>query len=165
MKPTVRQPQDPGRTASRRRFARLAAVQALYQADLNGEPAERVLAQFLRHRVGQDIEGVILNADVDFFTGLVRGVAGSKTDLDRRIAEALSSGRDLERMEYVLRAILEAGAYELCHLPEIPTKVVITEYVDIAGDFFSENEAGLANGILDRIAKSVRPEPPGNDAV
>lgn len=156
MKHPVNQPQEPGRTASRRRFARLAAVQALYQADLNREPEERVIAQFLRHRVGQDIEGVILNADVDFFTGLVRGVASNRADLERRVGEALSSGRDLDRMEVVLRAILEAGAYELCHLPEIPSKVVITEYVDIAGDFFSENEAGLANGVLDRIARTAR---------
>lgn len=156
MKHPVDQPQEPGRTASRRRFARLAAVQALYQADLNREPVERVVAQFLRHRVGKDIEGVILNADVDFFTGLVRGVAANKADLDGSIGAALSSGRDLDRMEIVLRAILEAGAYELWHLPEVPSKVVITEYVDIAGDFFSENEAGLANGVLDRIARTAR---------
>lgn len=155
----MRPSQEPGRAASRRRFARLAAVQALYQADLNREPVERVLTQFLRHRVGHDIEGVILNADVDFFTSIVRGVAANMPDLDRRIGGALTSGRDLERMEVVLRAILQAGAFELCHRSEIPTKVVITEYVDIAGDFFSENEAGLANGVLDRIAKAVRGEP------
>ena len=146
-----------GGRPSKRRFARLAAVQALYQADLNKDSAERVLREFTRHRLGQDIDGLVLDADAEFFAGLVRGVADRLPELDGLITETIASGREAERMEVVLRAILRAGAFELLARADVPARVVIKEYVDIAADFFSAREAALANGILDRLAHQARP--------
>ena len=143
-------------------MARIAAVQALYQIDLNGDAAEPVIAQFLQHRLGQEVDGMLMNADKDFFLALVRGVTSRREQLDEMIAAAMSTGRDPERMEVVLRAILRAGAFELVARADIPPRVSIKEYIDLTGDFFSEKEAALTNAILDRVARVVRTEELGN---
>ncbi len=152
------QPSDKSkpRGPSRRRLARVAAVQALYQIDLNGDPVERVVREFAQHRLGQDIDGLVLDADANFFAELVRGVSARLPELDGLIAESLSTGREAQRMEHVLKAILRAGAFELVGRPDIPVRVAIKEYVDIAADFFAQAEAALANGVLDRIAHRAR---------
>lgn len=143
-------------------MARLAAVQALYQIDLNGDPVEGVIRQFVQHRLGQEIEGLRLEADAGFFVELVRGVSARQEQLDAMIASAMAPGRDPQRLEVVLRAILRAGAFELIGRGDVPPRVVIAEYVDITVDFFSEKEAALTNAILDRIARTVRAEELGN---
>ena len=58
----------------------------------------------------------------------------------------------------LLRVILRAGAYELAQRTDVPPKVAITEYVDLAHDFFGGREPALVNGVLDRLARSVRAE-------
>lgn len=141
---------------SRRRMARVAAVQALYQIDLNGEQAEAVLRQFQQHRLGQTDEGLHLDADPKFFAGVVRGVIRHREQIDPALDKAMAPAHSLQRVEVVLRAILRAGAYELIAAPDVPPRVVLAEYVDIAGDFFSEREASLANAILDRVARDTR---------
>ncbi|MFN4088465.1 MAG: transcription antitermination factor NusB [Alphaproteobacteria bacterium] len=141
---------------SRRRMARLAAVQALYQIDLNGERPEAVLQQFERHRLGQTDEGMHLDADPRFFAGLIRGVVQRQPEIDGLLETAMAPAHHLARIEVVLRAILRAATYELVAMPDVPPRVVLAEYVDITGDFFSEREAGLANGVLDRVARGVR---------
>ena len=145
-----------GAKPSRRRMARLAVVQALYQIDLNGEKPEAVLRQFEQHRLGQTDEGMHLDADPKFFTGLLRGVVERQTEIDALLTEAMAPGHQVPRVEVVLRAILRAAAYELIAMPDVPPRVVLAEYVDITGDFFSEREASLANGILDRVARGAR---------
>ncbi len=158
---------DPSRAAAgrgrppRRRLARLAAVQALYQIDLNDDPVETVIRQFLQHRLGREHDGLLLAADTEFFVAVVRGVAGRKEQLDELIGSAMTAGRDPQRLEVVLRAILRAGAFELVGRSDVPPRVVIKEYVDITADFFSEREATLTNAILDRIARVVRAEEMG----
>jgi len=143
---------------SRRRVARLAAVQALYQLELNpGLGAEAVIREFVRDRLGREIDGDLYGeADGELFADIVRGVAVNRERLDERLAAALSDEWPLPRLETILRLILEAGAYELVHRPDIPPRVTLSEYVGIAYAFFAGKEPGLANGVLDRLARALR---------
>jgi N utilization substance protein B len=146
----------PGR---KRSAARLAAVQALYQIDLTGEPVAAVIAEFVKHRLGREIDGENYGeADASLFTDIVRGVVDRQTDLDRIIGAALTPEWPLERLEVILRAILRAGAYELFARPDVPARVIISEYLDIAHAFFAGKEPGLVNGVLDRLARTLRPD-------
>ena len=133
-----------------RRAARLAAVQAIYQLDMNAAQSNSVVAEFVTHRLGRD-------ADRALFADLVNGVADRLADLDRMIGEALVEGWTVERLETVLRAILRAGTYELVARADVPPRVAISEYVEIAHAFFAGREPGLVNGVLDRLARLLRP--------
>ncbi|MGE5271488.1 MAG: transcription antitermination factor NusB [Thiohalocapsa sp.] len=151
-------PPRQGGSARRRSTARLAAVQALYQLELNpGLGAEAVVREFVRHRLGRDIDGDNYGeADEALFTDIVRGVAANRGPLDETLSAALSEEWPLARLETLLRLILEAGAYELVHRADIPPRVTMSEYVAIAYAFFSGKEPGLANGVLDRLARTLR---------
>ncbi len=142
----------------KRSVARLAAVQALYQIDLSGARPQTVIAEFQRHRLGREIDGEHYGeADPALFADIVTGTAERQADLDRAIAAVLTPDWPLERLETVLRAILRAGAYELLARPDVPARVAISEYLDIAHAFFAGKEPGLVNGVLDRLAHVLRP--------
>jgi len=143
----------------RRSLARLAAVQALYQLELNRDlNPETVIAEFARHRLGREIDGELYGeADVALFAEIVRGVTADQERLDREISAVLTKDWPLLRLEAVLRAILRAGAYELVHRPDIPPRVAVSEYTGIAHAFFTGKEPGLANGVLDRLGRLLRP--------
>jgi N utilization substance protein B len=141
----------------RRSAARLAAVQALYQIDLTGAAVEAVVAEFVKHRLGRDIDGDNYGeADNALFAELVRGAWARREDIDRMLAVSLTPDWPLGRLEVILRAILRAGAYELLDRPDVPARVVINEYLDIAHAFYSGKEPGLVNGVLDRLARQLR---------
>ena len=148
------------RTAARtkaRAAARLAAVQALYQHEMEGTALPQLLHEFHHHRLGATIEGVeYADAEVAFFDDLVRGVRARQAELDERISAKLSSDWKLERLDKPMKALLRAGAYELLARPDVPTGAVISEYVDVAHAFYDRREAGFVNGLLDGIAKDVR---------
>ena len=147
----------PVATGRRRTAARLAAVQALYQLELAGASVDSVIGEFIHHRLGRDGEGDGFgDADPEFFTALVRGAAARQAELDRLIAAALTPEWPLERLESVLRAILRAGVFELVACVEVPVPVVICEYLDIGHAFFGGREPGLVNGVLDRLARTLR---------
>jgi N utilization substance protein B len=138
-----------GTQRTRRSAARLAAVQALYQVDLtSGEPAT-VIAEFRKHRLAA-------NADRDFFGEIVDGVSARRDEIDGLLTPLLAEGWALPRLETVLRAILRAGAFELVARGDVPARVVIDEYVNVARAFFSDKEPGVVNGILDRLARQRR---------
>jgi N utilization substance protein B len=142
----------------KRSVARLAAVQALYQIDLSGARPQNVIAEFQRHRLGHEIDGEHYGeADPALFADIVTGTAERQADLDRAISAVLTPDWPLERLETVLRAILRAGAYELLARPDVPARVSISEYLDIAHAFFAGKEPGLVNGVLDRLAHVLRP--------
>jgi len=143
----------------RRSLARLAAVQALYQIDLSDAPVDNVIAE-LRER-GEDEES-LGEADDPLFADLVRGAAANRDDLDGLLNEALAPDWTLARLEAVLRALLRAGAYELLARLEIPARVTLNEYVDLAHAFFSGKEPGLVNAVLDRVARRLRPDEVGS---
>ena len=147
------------KTRSRTRSAaRLAAVQALYQQEMEGVPIARLLHEFHDHRLGATIEDVqYVAAERDFFDDVVRGVDARRAEIDAAIATRLAKGWTLERLDRPMRAILRAGAYELLARNDVPVATVISEYVDVAHAFYDKRESGFVNGLLDAIAKEVRP--------
>lgn len=151
-------PETPNR-ASSRSAARLAAVQALYQMDMTGIDLNEVVAEFETHRLGQEVEGdQYCAAETEFFRELVEGVVREQRQLDPTIDQQLAQGWRLTRVDSILRAVLRSGAFELLMRKDVPARVVITEYVDIAHAFFGEDEPKVVNGILDRLARTARPD-------
>ena len=145
------------RRANRRGAARLAAVQALYQMDLAATSLGDILAEFESHWIGREVEGAqYLPAEAAFFREVVRGVVADQRRLDPLIDTALAKGWPLKRIETVLRAILRAGAYELDKRRDIPARVVVSEYVDVANAFVDGDETGMVNAVLDQIARQLR---------
>jgi transcription antitermination protein NusB len=145
-------------TRSRSRSAaRLAAVQALYQMEMEGTQLAKLLHEFHEHRLGATIgDDTYAEAEVDFFDDIVAGTEARRAEIDTLISERLAEGWTLERLDRPMRAILRAGAYELIARPDVPVATVITEYVDVAHAFFDKREAGFVNGLLDAIAKAAR---------
>ncbi len=156
---TANRARKSGKGGAKQSAARLAAVQALYQAELTGAPVEAVLAEFLALRLGEEIDGVSLaGADRGLLDLLVRGVGKERDELDDMLAAVLDENWPVERLETLLRILLRVGALELSRRPEAPVRVVVSEYVDLAGAFFGGKEPGLVNGVLDRLARALRPE-------
>ncbi len=140
-----------------RRAARLAAVQALYQMELTNENAEMVAQEFLDHRFGRELEvSPAGEPDAAFFNDLLRGVPKHQIEIDRSVARSLSADWKLERIDSILRAILRSATYELIARHDVPAKVVIDEYVEVAHAFFSGEEPNFVNAVLDRLAHSKR---------
>ena len=140
-----------------RSAARLAAVQALYQQEMEGTPVPQLLHEFHQHRLGATIDDVTYaEAEATFFDDLVKGVMARHTEIDESISARLSSGWSLERLDKPMRQILRAGTYELLARADVPTGTVISEYVDVAHAFYDKREAGFVNGLLDGVAKAVR---------
>jgi transcription antitermination protein NusB len=145
------------RKANRRGAARLAAVQALYQMDMTGAGLNEILAQFESHWLGREVEGEqYLPAEAAFFRDIVSGVVDVQRDLDPRIDAALEATWPLKRIEAILRSVLRAGAYELQKRTDVPARVVVSEYVDVAHAFVDKTETGMVNAVLDRLARNVR---------
>ncbi|HUZ66810.1 MAG TPA: transcription antitermination factor NusB [Beijerinckiaceae bacterium] len=141
-----------------RAAARLNAVQALYQMELSGKGLGETCAEFENHWIGGEIEGdLYVPAELDLFRNVVTGVLADQGALDRQIDETLQDGWPLRRVEAVLRAVLRAGSYELKKRTDIPARVVIKEYVDVAAAFLAKDEVGMVNAVLDRLAHLFRP--------
>ena len=145
-----------------RSVARLAAVQALYQMEVSSAGAETVIREFTEHRFDRDVPSdtgedmTLAQADEAFFADLVRGVVQHQKAIDSTVVKRLASGWKLERLDATVRAILRAGAYELSRRSDVPTEVVIDEYVELAKSFFEGPEPGFVNGALDAVAQDVR---------
>lgn len=143
----------------RRTAARLAGVQALYEMDVTGAEPDPVLREFMTARWARTQDGDELpSPDRVFFERLVRGVGEMLPQLDDAIAGALTPGWTLDRLEVLVRVLLRAGAFELKAVPDVPAKVVINEYMDVAHAFFEGSEPALINGVLDRLARDFRPD-------
>jgi len=141
-----------------RSAARLAAVRALYQHEMEGTPLPRLLKEFHDHRLGATIEDATYHdAEIDFFDDLVTGTDARRDEIDALIVARLAEGWSLERLDRPMRAILRAGAYELLARADVPVASIISEYVDVAHAFFDKRESGFVNGLLDAIAKEARP--------
>ena len=145
-----------GRSKSRS-AARLAAVQALYQHDMEATPQAKLLHEFHQHRLGATIgDDEYAEAEVDFFDDVVQGALSRADEIDAIIMGKLSTGWSLDRLDKPMRAILRAGTYELLARADVPVKSVINEYVDVADAFYDKREKGFVNGLLDAVAKDVR---------
>ncbi|CAL8972979.1 transcription antitermination factor NusB [Rhodoplanes serenus] len=149
----------PLRKANRRGAARLAAVQALYQMDIAATPLHEILAQFESHWIGREVEGdQYLPAEAGFFRDIVNGVVQGQRKLDPLVDQALEASWPLKRVEAILRSVLRAGAWELDKRRDIPARVVVSEYVDVAHAFVDRDETGMINAVLDEIARRLRAE-------
>ncbi len=141
-----------------RSAARLAASQALYQMEVTEKGLNDILAEFEAHWIGQEIEGDAYNpAEIAFFRDIVSGVLRDQAPIDRGLDKTLAEGWPLRRVEALMRAILRAAFYELRGRPDVPARVVVTEYVDIAAAFFGPDECGMINAVLDALARGTRP--------
>ncbi|MCT4656767.1 MAG: transcription antitermination factor NusB [Cohaesibacter sp.] len=147
------------RPANQRGSARLGAVQALYQMDVGGTALSKVLEEFELYRLGKEIdEELYLPADISYFRDLVSGVVKQQRLLDPKIHLVLEKGWPLARIDMTMRAIMRAGLYELSFHKDVPARVIISEYVDVAKAFFEGDEPRLVNGVLDTLAREAREE-------
>ena len=141
-----------------RSVARLAAVQALYQMEVAGVGVEAVVREFAEHRFGRDLEGQRLaDADEAFFAEIVRGVVADQGLLDATIRKRLAANWKLDRLDATVRAVLRCGAFELSARKDVPSEVVINEYVELAKAFVDAKEVAFVNGALDGVARDLRP--------
>jgi N utilization substance protein B len=142
-----------------RSAARLAAVQALYQQQMEGTGEARLLDEFHRHRLGMtDDEGdaEFADAEVDFFDDLVKGALARRDEIDALLTARLAEGWSLARLDKTMLQILRAGTYEVIARPDVPVGAAISEWVDVAKAFFDDREAKFVNGVLDAVAKGAR---------
>ena len=143
-------------TALARSRARLAAVQALYQMDLAETDLAEVIEEFKAHRLSPSSGAPTAGGDAAHFARVLRGVVHRQREIDPMVDQQLATGWTLVRVDAILRAILRAGALELLELPDVPVRVIISEYVDVAHDFFEGDEPRVVNGVLDQIARKAR---------
>ena len=145
-----------------RSTARLAAVQALYQQQMENTPLAKLLDEFHQHRLGREVDDedhdgeVYADAEVEFFDDVVRGVDARREEIDEVLTGKLADGWTLARLDKTMLQVLRGGAYELMARADVPTASAISEYVDVAKAFFDDREAKFVNGILDAVAKEVR---------
>lgn len=152
------QPRKPSAKA-RAGAARLAAVQALYQHALIGTPVETVVGEFVKHRFGSDLDGVeMVTPEPVLFGRIVRGAAVRRAQLLEMLAGALDPKWPPERLELLLRVLLQAGAWELLENADLPARVIVSDYVNVANAFFGGREPAMVNGVLDRLAHLLRPQ-------
>ena len=137
--------------------ARLAAVQALYQMDLAATDINTLIAEFAAHRFGAGAEDrTVADADLGLFSEIVRGVVERQRDIDPPLDAQLAAGWRLNRIDSTVRAVLRSAMFELLNRPDVPARVVITEYVEVAGAFFDGDEPKVVNAVLDKLAKKHR---------
>ncbi len=143
--------------AVERSAARLSAVQALYQMDVSGKGVIDAFAEFETFWIGKEVDGVPLpQAESAFFRAIISGVVQEQRAVDVKVDAVLAASWPLKRIELVLRAILRAGAWEMMFRKDVPALVVISEYVDVAHDFYDADEPGLVNAVLDAVGNDVR---------
>ncbi|ALE15845.1 Transcription termination protein NusB [Altererythrobacter epoxidivorans] len=148
--------QPPQRSLARS-AARLSAVQALYQQQMEGTKLARLLDEFHQHRLGKQIdEDQYADAEVDFFDDIVAGVDARRDEIDNTLVSKLAEGWTLARLDKTMLQILRCGTYELIARADVPTGTAINEYVEVAKAFFDDREAKFVNGVLDAVAKDVR---------
>ena len=142
-----------------RAAARLAAVQALYQMEVTGKGLNEICAEFETYWIGCEIEGDHYRpAEIAFFRDILAGVLADQVEIDRLIDRTLQEDWPLRRIEAVMRAILRAGTYELKKRKDVPARVAIAEYADVAAAFLAREEVGMINAVLDRLARRLRPD-------
>ncbi len=156
----------PKSTKGGRSAARLAAVQGLYQMDIAATDLNIVIRDLTNDPIGEtradeslpgEIQPEMPEPDATFLAELLRGVVRRQRDIDPMVDNQLASGWRLARVDSILRAILRAGVFELIERKEVPGRVVINEYVEIAHAFLSQDDPKVVNGVLDKLARRLRP--------
>ena len=144
-----------------RSVARLNAVQALFQIEQSGDSVNSVIIQFLEHRLGQatdDDAPILKQPDTTLFATLVQGTAGDLLQIDELIAGYLDKSWSMEWIQLVLKSILRVATWELLYAKDTPTPVILNEYLDVTRAFYDDKEVGFVNGVLDKLARHIRPQ-------
>ena len=142
-----------------RSAARLGAVQALYQLDIGGADLGETLAQFSSRVNGNDFDdGECGEADYKHLREVVEGAVREQLVIDPLVDKQLDASWPIHRVDATLRAILRAGAYEIMFKENVPAKVAINEYVNVAAAFFDGEEPAMANAVLNGLARARRPD-------
>ena len=140
-----------------RAASRLYAVQALYQMEITGKGVNEILAEFETYWMGREIEGNLYHeAETAFFQNIIAGVLDRQVDIDRQTDRTLQEGWPLRRVEALMRAVFRAAVYELIKRTDVPARVVVKEYVDVAAAFLPHDEVGMINAVLDLLARENR---------
>jgi N utilization substance protein B len=126
--------------------------------DLAETDLAAVIEEFKAHRLGAEAEnGTAAQADPDHFARVLRGVVKGQREIDPLIDMQLAQGWRLARIDSIVRAILRAATFELTELADIPARVIISEYIEVAHAFFEGDESRVVNGVLDGLARKLRP--------
>lgn len=142
--------------AASRRASRLAAVQALYEIDRSAASVDEVITAVCDQGAVLDESGLSSPADTRLLAAVARSAMDNREILDGMIDDALASNWTTARLETLMRAVLRAGAGELLVSGEVPARVVISDYVDVAHAFWERGEPGMVNAVLDRLARRLR---------
>ncbi len=152
------EPQEKPHPLSKRSAARLAAIQALYQHYITKTPVSQGIKEFSGHFKGpQTPEGTDIPMNLELFETIVQGVLVNQENIHHLITQNLREDWPFDRIELVLRVILEAGTFELLQCPDTPARIIVSEYVNLTHTFYDEKESGFVNGVLDKLAKALRP--------
>jgi len=150
---------SPKRSPVAKSAARLGAVQALYQMDLSASDLGETLAQFASRVIGEDFDnGECGAADYKHLRDVVEGTVREQALIDVTVDKQLSNEWPIHRINAILRAVLRAGAFEIMFKENVPAKVAINEYVNVASAFFDKDEPALANAVLNALARARRPD-------
>ena len=144
----------------------MAVVQALYQSEATDASIDTIIKDFTSGRLGgiaivtddeteKDLTIKLSEPDQELFIALMRAVQDRHAQIDEMIEASVSGDWPWTRLEMTLRALLRAGAAELLTQSNVPPKVSIAEFVDVAHAFYSGPEPGMVNAVLDRIAKAL----------
>lgn len=139
-----------------RSVARLLAVQALYQMEIDEVSADDVIHQFLTYEITAKNIDDMGGFPKDFFVHIVKGVTQHKKTIDAAIEGDLNEEWHLDRLESIIRIVLEAGLFEIMYCPETDLPIIFNEYVEITHAFFGGKEGRFVNGVLDRLGKKIR---------
>ena len=130
-------------------WSRILAVQALYQLYLNRDANKNiVIKSLLQNKESKN------KADKNFFLKLVKETLEKQKILEDKIILA-SNKRKFNKMETLLKVILELGTCELFYFKNIPINVSLSQYVKVGSSFLNDKEVGLINGILDKVSKNI----------
>lgn len=150
-------------TSLKRRWSRLAAIQAIYQYDFSNNDIEKIVEEFLLYRIplgkenlldndlNESVDSLLKEMDMDHFSKLAKGAVILQEPIDKLLSEVLTESWSLERLDPVLKAILRVAAFEILHCDDVPKKVSISEFMAISDTFYGDKEPAFINGILDKV--------------
>lgn len=130
-----------------RRLARELALRALYQWLLTGDDLACLLKQ------SEEAEDYPKASPI-YLKTLIEGVVSDARALDAALMPHLD--RPVERLSPIEHAILLMGAYELMYCPDVPYRVVLNEAVELAKRYGGTDGHKYVNGVLDKLARTVR---------
>ena len=156
---------ETGHVVKGRTVARLWAIKALYQIELLNSDPNSIVDEFLKYRIDRVIDGNdYAKTDKEHFKWLVLNISSNSHLIDSEMIKALQSDWTIERLGVLLRIMLRAGTSELISRHDIPVRVVVNEYVDLATAFFFDREPAFVNAALDALARRLRTKEFGANA-